>query len=210
KQGFPFTSTRRWQGVCESPGQELLSTPFHKYNHVCGEGFLAQTRRERRAYPSGVCKEQATTSGTKRTAARRVASLFGSGFGDHDMTLSIASLTSIQSADVGIRAPLSDYSGGRRKQLQQRPDFQWFRLAFGGQFEGRAGHHGWRDLNERGFRQQHLSRLRLAADAFGSVHGVAHKAVRLDLRAPHQSFDHRPEVETNADAEAHFAEQPPQ
>src|SRR5207247_8499658 len=29
-----------------------LSTPFHKYDHVCGEGFLAQTRRERRAYPS--------------------------------------------------------------------------------------------------------------------------------------------------------------
>src|SRR5439155_20418748 len=34
-----------------------LSTPFHKYDHVCGEGFLAQTRRERRAYPSAVCKE---------------------------------------------------------------------------------------------------------------------------------------------------------
>src|SRR5206468_2983155 len=31
-------------------------------------------------YPSGVCKERATTSGPKRTAARRVASLFGSGF----------------------------------------------------------------------------------------------------------------------------------
>jgi len=57
-----------------------LSTPFHKYNHVCGEGFLAQTRRERRAYPAAVCKERATTCGTKRTAARRVASLFGSGF----------------------------------------------------------------------------------------------------------------------------------
>src|SRR5437773_1660361 len=69
-----------------------LSTPFHKYDHVCGEGFLAQTRRERpvhrssfateggRAYPSAVCKERATKSGPKRTAARRVASLFGSGF----------------------------------------------------------------------------------------------------------------------------------
>src|SRR5436189_2728052 len=33
-----------------------------------------------RAYPSGVCKERATTSGPKGTAARRVASLFGSGF----------------------------------------------------------------------------------------------------------------------------------
>jgi len=41
---------------------------------------LAQTRCERRAYPSGVCKERATTSGPKITAARRVASLFGSGF----------------------------------------------------------------------------------------------------------------------------------
>src|SRR5437773_7334473 len=57
-----------------------LSTAFHKYDPVCGEGFLAQTRRERRGYSSGVCKERATTSGTKRTAARRVASLFGSGF----------------------------------------------------------------------------------------------------------------------------------
>src|SRR5438046_9589115 len=57
-----------------------LSTPFHKYDHVCGEGFLAQTRRERRAYPAAVCKERATKSGPKRTAARRVASLFGSGF----------------------------------------------------------------------------------------------------------------------------------
>src|SRR5207245_2444238 len=62
------------------PSLAALSTPFHKYNHVCGEGFLAQTRRERRAYPSAVCKERATTSGPKSTAARRVASLFGSGF----------------------------------------------------------------------------------------------------------------------------------
>src|SRR5436309_9719037 len=74
----------RGEGDC-APKFELvcaraLSTPFHKYNHVCGEGFLAQTRRERRAYPSGVCKERATTSGPRSTAARRVASLFGSGF----------------------------------------------------------------------------------------------------------------------------------
>src|SRR5438876_9585816 len=34
-----------------------LSTPFRKYDHVCGEGFSAQTRRERRAYPSGVCND---------------------------------------------------------------------------------------------------------------------------------------------------------
>src|SRR5437867_10742218 len=73
---------RRWGTrvmPCIGPTPKRLSTPFHKYDHVCGEGFLAQTRRERRAYPSGVCKERATTSGPKRTAARRVASLFGSG-----------------------------------------------------------------------------------------------------------------------------------
>ena len=52
--------------------------------------------------------------------------------------------------------------------------------------------------------------MRLAANAFGCVDGVAHEAVLLDLSAPHQSFDHRPEVKTNADAEPHFAEQPPE
>src|SRR5438093_3643303 len=58
-----------------------LSTPFNKYDHVCGEGFSAQTRRERRAYPFPTRRDKAraTTSGPKRTAARRVASLFGSG-----------------------------------------------------------------------------------------------------------------------------------
>ena len=56
-------------------------------------------------------------------------------------------------ADVGIRAPMPKRhsSGGFTKptftglisnQLQQRPDFQGFSLAFGGQFEGGAGHHG--------------------------------------------------------------------
>src|SRR5207249_9217341 len=69
----------RMTNVKGKPKSECLSTPFHKYDHVCGEGFSAQPRRERRAYPSGVCKARATTSGPKRTAARRVASLFGSG-----------------------------------------------------------------------------------------------------------------------------------
>ena len=50
-----------------------LSTPIHKYGYVRGKGFLCQTRRERRAYPSAVCKERATTSGAKGPAARRVA-----------------------------------------------------------------------------------------------------------------------------------------
>src|SRR5436309_15631199 len=95
----------RGEGDC-APKFELvcaraLSTPFHKYDPVCGEGFLAQTRRERRAYPSGVCKERATTSGPKSTAARRVASIFGSGF--------VAARPQLRS---GVRSPV----GGRRKR----------------------------------------------------------------------------------------------
>src|SRR5437660_3197553 len=39
-----------------APTPHTPSTPFHKYDHVCDEGFLPQTRRERRGYPSGVCK----------------------------------------------------------------------------------------------------------------------------------------------------------
>src|SRR5436190_1502660 len=46
-----------------------LSGPFHKYGHVRGKGFFGQTRRERRAYPKWICKERATKSGRKRTAA---------------------------------------------------------------------------------------------------------------------------------------------
>src|SRR5439155_25477862 len=51
----PARSTSLDRGGVEN--SRLLSTPFHKYGHVCDEGFLAQTRRERRAYPSGVWKE---------------------------------------------------------------------------------------------------------------------------------------------------------
>src|SRR5713101_999840 len=43
-----------------------LSGHEHNYDDVRGEGFFGQTRRERRAYPSGVCKERATKSGRKR------------------------------------------------------------------------------------------------------------------------------------------------
>src|SRR5258708_11691460 len=46
---------------------------FQKYDEVRGEGFLSQTRRERRSYPPAVCKERATKSGAKSAAARRVA-----------------------------------------------------------------------------------------------------------------------------------------
>src|SRR5438093_4585562 len=57
-----------------NPAKETaLSGHEHNYDDVRGEGFFGQTRRERRAYPSGVCEERATTSGRKRTAARRVA-----------------------------------------------------------------------------------------------------------------------------------------
>src|SRR5438094_7366121 len=86
EEGWPrvcLTSRRSpssWQPEGLPERSRGLSTPFHKYDHVCGEGFFALTRRERRAYPSGVCKERATTSGPKRTAAQRVAPLFGSGF----------------------------------------------------------------------------------------------------------------------------------
>src|SRR5206468_10223045 len=57
-----------------NPAKELfLSGHEHNYDDVRGEGFFGQTRRERRAYASGVCKERATKSGRKRTAARTVA-----------------------------------------------------------------------------------------------------------------------------------------
>src|SRR5437867_861498 len=58
KADFVYRSALNGLAGAIPPGQlRLLSTPFHKYDHVCGEGFLAQTRRERRAYPSAVCKE---------------------------------------------------------------------------------------------------------------------------------------------------------
>jgi hypothetical protein len=56
-----------------------LSAAGHKYDDVCGEAFLAQARRERRAYPSWVCEERATKPAPKRTAARRVALLLAWG-----------------------------------------------------------------------------------------------------------------------------------
>src|SRR5436309_4675424 len=52
---------------------DRLSGHEHNYDDVRGEGFFGQARRERRAYPSGVCEERATKFGRKRTAARRVA-----------------------------------------------------------------------------------------------------------------------------------------
>src|SRR5271169_3291945 len=51
-----------------------------KYDSVRGKAFLAQTRRERRAYPSAVCEERATRSAPKRPAALRVASRLACGF----------------------------------------------------------------------------------------------------------------------------------
>src|SRR6266545_1590172 len=44
------------------------------------QGFSPPARRERRAYPSAVCKERATTREAKRAAARRVAPKMAWGF----------------------------------------------------------------------------------------------------------------------------------
>src|SRR5438128_1571163 len=55
-------------------GQEL------QFGDVCGEEFSAPARRERRAYPTRICKERATQPGPKRTAARRVAPNLAWGF----------------------------------------------------------------------------------------------------------------------------------
>src|SRR5207253_11047388 len=54
-----------------------LSGHEHNYDDVRGEGFFGQTRRERRAYPSGVCEERATKSGRKRTARPKGCAEFG-------------------------------------------------------------------------------------------------------------------------------------
>src|SRR5439155_19253866 len=53
--------------------RRTLSGHERKSGDVSGEEFAAQARRERRAYPSGVCKERATPPGPQRTAARRGA-----------------------------------------------------------------------------------------------------------------------------------------
>src|SRR6267154_5599558 len=57
-----------------------LSGHEHKYDDVCGQGFLAQARRERRAYPPAVCKERTTKPAPKRPAALRVAPNLACGF----------------------------------------------------------------------------------------------------------------------------------
>ena len=54
-------------------GSRWASVVTIYFRHMRGKGFLGQTRRERRAYPLGICKERATKSGPKRPAAPRVA-----------------------------------------------------------------------------------------------------------------------------------------
>jgi len=49
------------------------STVTNKFRYLRGQDFLTLPRRERRAYPSRVCKEQATKAGAKKTATRRAA-----------------------------------------------------------------------------------------------------------------------------------------
>ncbi len=59
---------------------EHLSGQERKFGDVCGEDFSAPARRERRAYPTRICKERVTQPGPKRTAARRVAPNLAWGF----------------------------------------------------------------------------------------------------------------------------------
>ena len=57
-----------------------LNTDEPKYDDVRGEAFLAQARRERRAYPRWVCEARATEArAQKRTAAQRLAMFLTSG-----------------------------------------------------------------------------------------------------------------------------------
>src|SRR5439155_19860038 len=57
-----------------------ISGHERKFGDVCGEEFSAPARRERRAYPTRICKERATQPGSKRTAARRDAPNLARGF----------------------------------------------------------------------------------------------------------------------------------
>ena len=57
-----------------------LSGHEHNYDDVRGQGFLAQARRERRAYPRAVCEERTTKPAPKRPAALRVAPNLACGF----------------------------------------------------------------------------------------------------------------------------------
>src|SRR5260370_20638324 len=67
-------------GGCSSWGAQTLSGHEHKYDDVRGQGFLAQARRERRAYPLAVCEERTTKPAPKSTAALRVAPNLACGF----------------------------------------------------------------------------------------------------------------------------------
>src|SRR2546430_11157985 len=63
-----------------SPLGSLSSVRFTNSVGICGNGLWVQTRRERRAYPSAVCKERTTKSEPKRHAAHRVAPHLAFGF----------------------------------------------------------------------------------------------------------------------------------
>src|SRR6266536_1734941 len=121
---------------------------------------------------------------------------------------------SLVAADVSpliikeVRAESREGSGGLGSHFQQRPDFYRDRFPFCGQLEGQARHDRRGHLNEGGFRQQHLSRLRLGANASGGVDGVAYKPVGLDVRASQQAFNHQPGMQTDADAPFPFAPEP--
>src|SRR5437870_2994147 len=62
-------------------GESSAGRPISRIQLVFrSKGFWPPARRERRAYPSEVCKERATTREAKRAAARRVAPKMAWGF----------------------------------------------------------------------------------------------------------------------------------
>src|SRR5216110_2293096 len=77
-----------------------------------GNGFWVQTRRERRAYPSGICRERTTKSEPKRHVALRVAPLLGSGF--------VAPRSQPRFGGCSLVAP-------RQNQKSAQPAYKYFR-----------------------------------------------------------------------------------
>src|SRR5215469_216959 len=71
----------RWKESRTTSRNRLKSSAvINKFRHLRGLDFLALPRRERRAYPSRICKERATKAAAKKTATRRAAPELTSGF----------------------------------------------------------------------------------------------------------------------------------
>ena len=80
EQGAFHESERRAPSRLVSKVGIPTSTVTNKFRYLRGLDFLALPRRERRAYPSWVCKERATTAAPKKTATRRAAPELSRGF----------------------------------------------------------------------------------------------------------------------------------